>query len=169
MRARAALVAALVVGGLAIMFAGQPASTAPALLTPTGLALDADGTLYISDNTTHQILRLTRGRLDVVAGTGEGGFSGDGGPAVRARLFAPNGLALDADGSLLVADTYNHRIRRIDRRGVITTIAGTGTAAADGDGGLATAASLNGPQDVAIDRGNVFIADTYNARVRRID
>src|SRR6185503_6964194 len=66
--------------------------------------------------------------------------------------------------------TYNHRVRRIDRRGVITTIAGTGDAAASGDGGPATAASLNGPQDVAVDRdGQIFIADTYNALVRRID
>src|SRR5262245_27996555 len=170
MRARPAVIAALVVGGLAIGFAGQPSSTAPTLRHPTGLALDTDGTLYISDSSTHLVLKLTRGHLDLVAGTGDGGFSGDGGPADRARLFAPGGLALDADGGLLVADMYNHRVRRIDRRGAITTIAGTGTAASAGDGGPATAASLNGPQDVAVDRaGNVFVADTYNARVRRID
>jgi sugar lactone lactonase YvrE len=170
MRARAAVVAALVVGALAIGSAGQAPAAAPSLIGPTGLALAADGTLYISDGATHRILKLTRGRLGVVAGTGEGGFSGDGGPGPRARFFAPAGLALDADGGLLVADTYNHRIRRIDRRGVVTTIAGTGTAAASGDGGPAISASLNGPQDVAVDGGgNIFVADTYNARVRRID
>src|SRR5262245_50553394 len=140
MRARAAIVAALLVGALAIGSAGQPPSAAPTLLNPTGLALDADGTLYISDTGRHQIRKLTGGHLDLVAGTGDGGFSGDGGPADRARLFAPGGIALDADGGLLVADMYNHRVRRIDRRGAITTIAGTGTAASAGDGGPATAA-----------------------------
>src|ERR1700752_3838700 len=137
MRARAAVIAALVIGGLAIGFAGQPPSTAPTLHNPAGLALASDGTLYISDSASHQVLKLTRGRLELVAGTGESGFSGDGGPALRARFFAPGGLALDVDGVLIVADSYNHRIRRIDRSGVITTIAGTGTAALSGDDGSA--------------------------------
>jgi sugar lactone lactonase YvrE len=170
MRVRAAVVAAWLACGLVTHPAGQDGPGAPLLVHPTGLALDTDGTLYVSDNSTHRILKLAGGRLTVVAGTGEGGFSGDGGPAMRAKLFAPDGIAFDADRRLLVADTYNHRVRRIDRDGVITTIAGTGTAAATGDGGLATAASLNGPQDVAVDRdGHIFIADTYNALVRRID
>ncbi len=170
MRARAAVIAALLAFWLGTDPSGQGTSSPLQLVQPAGLALDADGSLYLSDSATHQILKLASGRLTVVAGTGEGGFGGDGGPALRARLFAPDGIALDAERRLLIADTYNHRIRRIDRQGVITTIAGTGTAASSGDGGLATAASLNGPQDVAVDRdGNVVVADTYNALVRRID
>jgi sugar lactone lactonase YvrE len=133
----------------------------PTLLLPNGLALDAKGDLYISDIGTHQILKLERGRLTVVAGTGESGFSGDGGPAVKAQLFAPHDLLFDTEGNLLIADTQNHRIRRIDRRGVITTIAGDGTA---------SKASLNNPQSIALDReGNLLVADTYNHVIRRID
>lgn len=141
------------------------------LVSPNGLALDAQGTLYISDIGTHQVVKRARdGRLTVVAGTGVGGFNGDGGPAARAQLFAPHDLAFDADGNLLVADSFNHRIRRIDRRGVITTVAGAGASAYRGDGGAAAAALLNGPQDVAVDRhGGLLIADTYNNVVRRID
>ncbi|MBI1874080.1 MAG: hypothetical protein HYS05_09355 [Acidobacteria bacterium] len=167
---KAAVVAVLFLGWQTWDAAGQPRPAAPHLLYPNGLALDDDGTLYISDIGTHRILKLAQGKLTVVAGTGAGGFRGDGGPATRAQLFAPHGLAFDADRRLLVADTFNHRVRRIDRHGVITTIAGTGAAASAGAGGPAAAAALNGPQDVAIDRdGNIFIADTYNALVRRID
>src|SRR5262245_17971377 len=103
------------------------------LVCPNGLALDDKGELYISDIGTHRILKLDRlGRLTVIAGTGEGGFSGDGGPAINALLNAPHDLAFDAEGNLLVADTFNHRIRRIDRQGVITTIAGSGNASYTG-------------------------------------
>jgi sugar lactone lactonase YvrE len=141
------------------------------LVYPNGLALDNKGDLYISDIGTHRILKLNRqGRLSVVAGTGEGGYGGDGGPAVKARLFAPHDLAFDAEGDLLVADTFNHRIRRIDRQGVITTVAGNGQAPASGYGNPAPKDSLNNPQSITLDReGNVLVADTYNHVVRRID
>jgi sugar lactone lactonase YvrE len=141
------------------------------LIYPNGLALDGKGDLYISDIGAHRILKLDRrGHVVVVAGTGEGGFGGDGGPAIKARLFAPQDLAFDPDGDLLVADTYNHRIRRIDRQGTITTIAGNGKAAYAGDNGPALQASLNNPQGIAFDRdGSLFIADTYNHVVRRVD
>jgi sugar lactone lactonase YvrE len=153
-----------------ILVTGQSLTPRPALRYPNGLALAADGTLYISDIGTNQIFKLAATTLSVVAGTGSGGFGGDGGPAMQAALSAPHALAFDREGRLLVADTYNHRVRRIDRNGVITTIAGTGTAGYAGDGGLATAAALNGPQDVAIDsHGDIFIADTYNATIRRVD
>jgi sugar lactone lactonase YvrE len=149
---------------------GKVRQTRIKLIYPNGLALDDRGDLYISDIGAHSILKLDReGRLRVVAGHGEGGFSGDGGPAIKARLFAPHDLAFDADGNLLIADTYNHRIRRVDRQGVITTIAGNGKAAYAGDNGQALEASLNNPQSIAFDRaGNLLVADTYNHVVRRV-
>jgi sugar lactone lactonase YvrE len=161
----------------------QPGATPARLVSPNGLARDGQGSLFVSDIGTHQILKLSPGpstalrtgpstarRLTVIAGTGAGGFGGDGGPARHAQLFAPHGIAFDAQGNLLIADTFNHRIRRIDRNGVITTVAGTGTAGYSGDGGPAVASSLNGPQDIAVDRdGNILVADSYNAVVRRID
>jgi hypothetical protein len=141
------------------------------LVRPNGLALDGRGDLYISDIGAHRVLKLTRaGRLTAIAGTGEGGFGGDGGPAPQAALFAPHDLAFDAEGNLLIADTVNHRIRRVDRQGIITTVAGNGKAEYSGDGGPALAASLNNPQGLALDRGgNLLIADTYNHVVRRVD
>jgi sugar lactone lactonase YvrE len=141
------------------------------LVYPNGLALDDRGDLYISDIGTHRILKLNRlGRLIVVAGTGEGGFSGDGGPATKARLNAPHDLAFDTEGNLLIADTFNHRIRRVDRQGVITTVVGIGEAPYAGYGAPAPKDRLNNPQGVAVDRaGNILIADTYNRVVRRLD
>jgi len=151
--------------------AQQKKATPVRLVYPNGLALDGQGDLYISDTGTHSILKLSRqGRLSVIAGTGEPGYSGDGGPAIKAQLHAPHDLTFDAEGNLLVADTYNHRIRRIDRQGVITTVAGNGQAKYAGDSGPAREASLNNPQSIALDRdGNMLIADTYNHVVRRVD
>ena len=153
--------------GLAQIYAQAP----PRLVSPNGLALDLQGNLYISDIGTHQIYKLTgQSKLMVVAGTGEPGFSGDGGPAAKAQFFAPHDIAFDAQGNLIVADSLNHRIRRIDKSGVTTTIAGTGAAGYTGDGGPAAAAQLNGPQSVTFDReGALLIADTYNSVIRRID
>ncbi|HYE75892.1 MAG TPA: hypothetical protein VEF04_21285, partial [Blastocatellia bacterium] len=141
------------------------------LVYPNGLALNDKQELFISDIGTHSILKLDRhGKLTVIAGTGEEGFSGDGEAATKAQLFSPHDLTFDREGSLLIADTNNHRIRRIDQRGIITTIAGNGKAEYSGDGGPAIKASLNNPQSIAIDRdGNLLIADTYNHVVRRID
>lgn len=155
----------------ALHLAGQHRSPSARLVYPNGLARDGQGTLYISDIGTHQVLKLARdGQLMVEAGTGAGGFGGDGGPATEAQLFAPHGLAFDTQGRLLIADTFNHRIRRIDRNGVITTVVGSGVAGYVGDGGPAIAAALNGPQDIAVDRqGGILVADAYNAVVRRID
>jgi DNA-binding beta-propeller fold protein YncE len=140
------------------------------LIFPNGLAVDDKGDLHISDIGAHCVLKLDRrGRLTVVAGTGEGGFGGDGGPATKARLFAPHDLAFDSAGDLLIADTFNHRVRRVDRRGTITTVAGDGKAAYSGDGGPAPQASLNTPQGIAFDRdGALLIADTFNHVVRRV-
>ncbi len=158
---------------------GAPARQNPArkrssainLIYPNGLALNDEGDLIISDIGANRVLKLDRrGRLTVIAGTGEGGFGGDGGPATEALLSAPHDLAFDSEGNLLIADTFNHRIRRIDHQGVITTVAGDGKAAYSGDNGPATQASLNTPQGVAFDRdGGLLIADTFNHVVRRVD
>jgi sugar lactone lactonase YvrE len=141
------------------------------LIYPNGLALDRSGNLFISDIGTHQVLRLdSHGRLSVIAGTGESGFSGDGGPAHTARLAAPSDLVVDGDGNLLVADAFNHRIRRIDSSGVITTVVGDGKGEYSTRDATALAVSLNNPQGIALDReGNLYIADTYNHVVRKVD
>ena len=117
------------------------------------------------------MLKLDRqGRLHVIAGTGEAGFSGDGGPATKAQLNSPHDVTFDGEGNLLIADTCNHRIRRIDRQGVITTVAGNGNAPYSGYGTAAPKETLNNPQGVAVDRaGNILIADTYNRVVRQLD
>jgi hypothetical protein len=151
---------------------GARGSAEPRLTYPNGLALDRDGGLLIADIGNHTLFRYdAEGRLTVVAGVGRPGFSGDGGSAAEARLNAPfDVLALPNDGGILIADTYNHRIRRIDPDGRITTIAGDGKSRYSGDGGPATEASLQLPQGIALDRdGNLLIADTFNHVVRRVD
>lgn len=146
-------------------------SSAIRLVHPNGLALDGKGDLYISDIGAHRVVKLDRrGRLTVIAGTGEGAYGGDGGLATKARLFAPHDLVFDAEGNLLIADTNNHRIRRIDRQGIITTIAGDGKTVHSSYGSPAPKDSLNNPQGIAVDHeGNILIADTFNHVVRRID
>src|SRR5262249_39586041 len=104
-----------------------------------------------------------------VAGNGLIGFSGDGGPATSARLFYPVGVAVDGAGNLFIADTDNNRIRRVDGAGIISTVAGTGADAFEGDGGPATSARLRFPSGVTLDAaGNLFIADMLNYRIRRV-
>ena len=109
--------------------------------------------------------------IATAAGTGQKGFGGDGGPAAAARLDQPFDVAIDAQGNVLLSDTFNHRIRKIDRRtGIITTVAGSGTPGFSGDGALATAAQLNEPYGVVVDpAGNLYLADRLNQRVRRVD
>ncbi len=150
----------------------QPRNAATSLLlSPNGLASDNAGNLYISDLGTHRIVkRHPNGRLVVMAGTGDAGFSGDGGLATKAQLNAPHDLLFDAEGNLLIADTGNQRIRKIDRRGIITTIAGDGKALQSNYNGAVPATSLNNPQGLALDRaGNLLIADTFNHVIRKLD
>ena len=119
----------------------------------------------------HRIRKVgATGVISTVAGNGTRGYRGDGGPAVAARLRLPTGVALDESGNLYIADTSNHRIRKVDSAGVITTVAGDGTQGFGGDSGAATAAQLNDPYGVALDgSGNLYIADTDNERIRKVD
>jgi len=146
---------------------------------PTGLAIGFSDTILIADTGNNVIRKLgLDGAIRTVAGTGEAGYRGDAGRAVDAILHAPAGLAFDGEGNLYIADSLNQRVRRIDVNGQIATVAGTGVAGYGGDGRSATNAELNlatNPlegigQGLAVDaRGNVFIADALNRRVRRLD
>jgi sugar lactone lactonase YvrE len=117
------------------------AATAAQLDTPTGVAIDSSGNLYIADSHNHRIRKVSGGTITTVAGTGIAGFSGDSGVATAAQLALPSALAVDASGNLYIADTNNHRIRKITGT-TITTVAGDGEELYAGDGAAATAAAL---------------------------
>ena len=143
-------------------------ATAALLSSPRGIAVASNGDVLIADSGNHAVRRIRSGTITTVAGTGSSGLSGDNGPASAARLNAPRSVAVDANGILYVADTGNDRVRRIDANNNITTFAGGGSGF--GEGGTATAATLNSPRGVTVDRtGNVFIADTENSAVRRVN
>jgi len=146
------------------------------LNTPEGVAIAPDGDLVVTDSHNHRVRRIDRetGEIVTIAGSGEAGFDGDGGPATEAKLHLPSAVAVATTGDMYIADTLNYRIRMVDHTtGFIHTIAGTGTPSDDGevgDGGPATAAKLNMPSDVALGpTGDLFIADMHHQRVRRID
>lgn len=108
--------------------------------------------------------------ISTVVSTETGGYGGDNGLATMAKLSHPSGVALDSHGNLFIADRDNHRIRKVDTMGIITTVAGTGVQGYGGDNDLATAAKLDSPSGIALDRnGNLFIADTNNHRIRKVD
>ena len=138
---------------------------------PGAVALDGAGNVYISDYNDHRIRKVdAMGTITTIAGTGVRGFSGDGGPATEAQLNLPFGVAVDGTGNLYVADRVNHRVRKVDAMGTITTIAGTGDRGFSGDGGPATEAQINRPFGVAVDgAGNLYIVDDGNLRVRKVD
>lgn len=148
------------------------AATSAQLDLPSALAVDASHNLYIADTHNHRIrrLNLTTNQINTVVGDGVQGFSGDNGLATAAAIDSPTGLAVDAEQNLYLADTHNHRIRKITAAtGVITTIAGA-TAGFSGDNGAAAAAMLALPHGLSIDTtGDLYIADTANHRIRRID
>jgi len=149
---------------------GGPAVSAT-LTAMSGVATDQSGNLYIADTWADRIRRIdSHGTISTVVGTGEEGRSGDGGPAIEARLNRPRGVAIDDSGNIYIADTENHLVRRVDASGTISTLAGTGDAGYSGDGGAASDAQLDEPHAVAIDpAGNVFIADTRNRTIRKVD
>ena len=148
------------------------AATSAELSDPEGVAVDGAGNLYIADHAGNRVQKVSAssGAIATVAGTGTAGQSGDGGPATSAELNAPAGLAVDGAGNLYIADWVNNRIRRVSAStGLITTVAGTGTAGYSGDGGAATSAELNFASGIAVDSvGNLYIADEDNNRIREV-
>ena len=169
---------------------GGPA-TAAQVFEPTGMVVDGAGNMLIADTGNNRIRvvaartgtfygqTMTAGDIYTVAGDGTPGFSGDGGPATVAELDLPGGVTVDTSGNVLIADTYNNRIRVVAAStgtfygqamtaGDIYTIAGNGTYGFNGDGGPATTAELGTPEAVAADAGNVLIADSLNNRIREL-
>jgi hypothetical protein len=147
-------------------FNGDGIATASQLDTPTGIAVDAIGTVYVADSHNHRIRRITGTTIATIAGTGIAGYSGDGAAATAAQLALPSAVAVDASGGIYIADTNNHRIREITGT-TITTIAGSGEEFYAGDGAAATAAALDSPTGVAVSStGVVYIADRLNQRIR---
>jgi hypothetical protein len=151
---------------------GGPA-TAASLWLPLNVAVDGSGNFFIADAENHRVRRVdaSTGIITTAAGNGAQGFSGDGGSATAASLYFPWDVALDNAGKLFIVDSFNNRIRRVDANsGIITTVAGNGAQGFSGDGGPATAASLFRPQSVALDSsGNLFIADSSNSRIRKVN
>jgi RHS repeat-associated protein len=136
---------------------------------PHDVTVDSAGNLYTARHLNSEVRkRSTDGAWIRIAGTGRAGYSGDGGPAVNAQINYPKAVEIDASGNLYIADTYNHRIRKIDTAGIITTVAGNGTRGHSGDGGSAIQAQITYPSDIVIDAaGNLFIAE--GAYIRKVD
>jgi len=152
-------------------------ATSATLNQPWGVTVDGAGNLYIADTNNHVIRMVTisTGTITTVAGngyttsTGLGSYSGDGGPATSATLNFPYAVAFDAAGDMLIPDSANNCVRKVNTAGVISTLAGTGTDGYAGDGGPASAAQLYSPEGVAVDpAGDVYIADSQNNAIRKI-
>lgn len=155
-------------------FSGDGGRAAEAQLNfPSAVAVDGQGHVYIADTMNHRVRKVDAdsGVITTIAGTGQKRWAGDGGPAVLAALNEPTALALDQKGRLYIADQSNHRVRSLDLdTGIITTVAGTGEAGYSGDGMPGPEAALSGPSGLAVGLdGTLYIADTFNGRIRKLD
>jgi uncharacterized protein (TIGR03437 family) len=152
-------------------YGGDGGAAASAQLNlPIGVAVDSSGNVYIADFGNSRVRKVSASGASIgtVAGNGSAGYSGDGGPAVKAQLNGPQGVAVDAAGNLYIADTENNAIREVTSAGLIATVAGNGIAGYSGDGGQATSAQVGNPVGVAVDAaGNIFTVDAGN-RVRQV-
>ena len=148
---------------------GGPATSAN-LNDPETVAIDSAGNLYIADTLNNVIRKVsTGGTITTIAGNGDPGYSGDGGPATQAELYLPRGVAVDATGNVYIADTLNSVIRVVGVNGIISTIAGNGNYGFSGDGGPATSGQLFFPAGIAVDgSGNIYVADNQNNRIREL-
>ena len=148
------------------------AATAAMLAFPRAVAVDSSGNIYIADTDNECVRKVTlsSGLISTVAGSGGYGFSGDGNAATTATFEHPLGLAVDSSGNIYITDSGNERIRKVTvSTGKISTVAGNGSFGYGGDGGQATATSLDVPASVAVDSsGNIYIADEYNNRIRKV-
>ena len=157
----------LVAGDGTSGFRGDNGPATSAQLDGPSVAVDASGSLYIADSGNNRIRKVSNGVITTVAGNGTQGFGGDNGPATSAELYSPDGVAIDPSGNLYIADSGNHRIRKVSN-GVIATVAGNGTRGFGGDNGLAASASLYYPSGVAVDAlGNLYISDE-SSRIRKV-
>jgi sugar lactone lactonase YvrE len=145
-------------------------ATSAELSNPRGVAADSLGNIYIADSDNYRVRMVNlSGSITTVAGTGVTGYTGDGGPAILAKLNRPYALAVDNANNLYIADQFNDVIRKVDNSGTISTIAGGGTAGL-GDGGPATAAQLSDPNGLAFDSSyNLYISDSGNSRIRKVN
>jgi sugar lactone lactonase YvrE len=165
------LLCLLLIPGWAFAAKGPIKATKVSISLVDGIAISPNGDIYIARRAHNVISRIDqKGQLVNVAGSGASGYSGDGGPATKAAMNIPAGLAFDGRGNLYIADRANQRVRKVDTKGIITTVAGNGTAGFSGDGGPATKASLNLPSGLAVDsKGNLYISDRSNNRVRVVN
>lgn len=150
---------------------GGPASAA-LFYGASGLAFDAEGNLFVACRPSHKVRRISPGGIvTTYAGTGPPGYDGEGKPAVSSRLGGPTGLSFDAAGNLYISESDNYRVRRVDRQtGLIWTVAGNGLAGFEGDGKLATEAKINQTIGISLDSdGNLYLADSFNARIRKVN
>ncbi len=160
--------------GLTLVSDEPGPATAAIVPAPTGLALDREGNLYVAESGSSRVRRVitATATIETVAGAGVDApyVDGDGGPATKSSVVAPEGLAFDTSGNLYIAEVQMHRVRRVDARsGIISTVAGNGRRGFHGDGGPATAAMLANPTGLAVDvSGGLFIADSANNRVRYV-